>query len=103
MTLPSADWLAALAEMNAAVAAALAGLDAYESRWPDSPAVVRTGASPDQLESRLSGWDDRLAAAGRMAESLEREFAAGAAAVGRWGEAFSAWRERIQQPADQPT
>ena len=103
MTLPTADWLAALAEMDAAVAAALAGLDAFDTRWPDFPTVVRGESPPDQLESRLSGWDDRLVAAGRMAEELEREFAAGATALAQWGETFSAWRDRIQQPADQPT
>jgi len=98
MILPTADWLAALAEMDAAVASALAGLDAFEARWPEPPVEVR--ASPlDSLEARLSGWDDRLIAAGRLAEGLEREFAEGAAAAGRWAEAFTDWRGRIQQPA----
>lgn len=103
MTLPTADWLAALAEMDAAVTTALAGLDAFEARWPDAAVPVRAESPLDQLEARLSGWDERLVAAGRLAEGLEREFAEGAAAGGRWGEAFTAWRGRIQQPADQPT
>ncbi|HYH66442.1 MAG TPA: hypothetical protein VD866_17245 [Urbifossiella sp.] len=102
MTLPTADWLAALDEMDVAVASALAGLDEFEARWPDPPVEAR--ASPlDSLEARLSGWDERLVAAGRLAEGLEREFAEGAAAAGRWVEAFTEWRGRIQQPADQPT
>jgi hypothetical protein len=103
MTLPTADWLAALAEMDAAVTAALTGLDAFEARWPDAPLSVRSESPLVQLETRLSGWDDRLVAAARLADGLEREFAEGAAAVGQWGEAFTAWRGRIQQPADSPT
>lgn len=102
MTLPTADWLTALAEMDAAVAAALTGLDGFVARWPDEPARVE--ASPtEQIEARLSGWDERLVAAGRLAEGLERDFAAGAADVERWIVSFTAWRERIQQPTDQPT
>lgn len=103
MTLPTADWLAALAEMDAAITTALAGLDAFEARWPDTPVSVRTDSPLEKLEARLSGWDERLVAAGRLAEGLERQFADGAALVGRWGEAFTTWRDRIQQPADQPT
>ena len=102
MTLPTADWLAALAEMDAAVATALADLDAFESRWPEVPAAV-SASHVEQIEARLTGWDERLVAAGRLAEGLERELSAGAAAVVRWGVAFTAWRERIQQPTDQPT
>ena len=102
MTLPTADWLTALAEMDAAVAAALAGLGEFEARWPDTPAPVSASAA-ELIEARLSGWDAPLVAAGRLAEGLEREFAEGAAAVERWDESFTAWRNRIQQPADQPT
>lgn len=103
MTLPTTDWLAALAEMDAAVSTALAGLDAFEARWPDPPPAVPTATPPDQLEARLTGWDDRLLAAGRLAEGLEREFAEGAAALGSWGASFTAWRWRIQQPAGHRT
>jgi hypothetical protein len=103
MTLPTADWLAALAEMDAAVSTALDGLAAFEARWPDPPPAAPAASPLDQLEARLTGWDDRLLAAGRLAGGLEREFAEGAAALGSWGESFTAWRERIQQPADTPT
>ncbi|QDU20910.1 hypothetical protein [Urbifossiella limnaea] len=99
MTLPTADWLAALAEMDAAVATALAELDAFEARWPDAPPLP-TQSPLEALEARLTGWDERLVAAGRLAEGLERQFADGAAAVGRWNEAFTTWRGRIQQPAE---
>jgi hypothetical protein len=103
MTLPTADWLAALAEMDDAIATALAGLDAHEARWPDPAPVPRGEAPLGELEARLTGWDESLVAAARVAEGLEREFADQAAGVGRWTEAFTGWRERIQQPADQPT
>ncbi|MFO0798734.1 MAG: hypothetical protein U0804_14775 [Gemmataceae bacterium] len=99
MTLPTADWLAALAEMDAAVASALAELDAFELRWPDS-APLPTQSPSEALEARLTGWDERLEAAGRLAEGLERQFADGSAALGRWNEAFTTWQGRIQQPAE---
>ena len=102
MTLPTADWLAALADMDAAATAALAGLDDYEARWPDPPAGPREATPLAQLEAKLAGWDERLVAAARLAEGLEREFADQAAAVERWAGAFSGWRERIQQPAGPP-
>jgi hypothetical protein len=103
MTLPTADWLAALADMDAAVAAALAGLDGYEARWPDPPLAAREATPLGQLEAKLAGWDDRLVAAGRLAEGLERGFAEQAAAVDRWAEAFTGWRGRIQQPPGSST
>jgi hypothetical protein len=102
MTLPTADWLAALADMDAAVAAALAGLDAYEARWPDPPAGPWEATPLAQLEAKLAGWDERLVAAGRLAEGLEQGFAEQAAAVERWAGAFTGWRERIQQPTESP-
>ncbi len=99
MTLPTADWLAALAEMDVALAAAVVGLDAYEARWPE-PQPARSGESPPrELEVRLATWDERLLAAGRLAEELERGFAEQTAAVGRWREAFTTWQRAIQQPA----
>lgn len=100
MPLPTADWLAALADMDAALAAARAGLDAYEARWPHPPAAVRAEA-PGSVEERLARWDEQLAAAARLAEVLEREFAEQDAAVGRWRAAFTGWRGAIQQPAAQ--
>lgn len=96
--LPTADWLAALADMDAAVAAALIGLDGYEARWPDPP--PRPADTPlHDLAARLDGWDERLRAAGRLAEGLEREFADRAAGVAAWQQAFTTWRAGIQQPA----
>jgi hypothetical protein len=100
MPLPTADWLAALADMDAALADALAGLDAYEARWPDQLAATGGEVTPlGDVEERLSQWDERLGDAGRLAEGLEREFAEQDAAVGRWREAFTGWRGAIQQPA----
>jgi hypothetical protein len=102
MTLPTADWLAALADMDAAVAAALSGLDAYESRWPDPPPGPREATPLAQLEAKLAGWDERLVTAARLAEGLEREFVERAAVVGRWAGSFTGWWGRIQQPAESP-
>ena len=102
MTLPTADWLVALADMDAAVAAALSGLDAHAARWPDPPDGPREATPLAQLEAKLAGWDERLVAAARLAEGLEREFAEQAAAVGRWAGAFTGWRQRIQQPTEPP-
>ncbi|HEX4609054.1 MAG TPA: hypothetical protein VH092_12680 [Urbifossiella sp.] len=101
--LPTADWLAALDEMDAAVSAALAGVEGREGERTEIPHA--TGA-PGPLvgpEARLAGWDDRLAAAGRLAERLEQDFAARAGALERWRQAFSDWRAGIQQPADTPS
>lgn len=100
MPLPTADWLAALADMDATLAAALVGLDAYEARWPGRPVAGAGEVTPlGGVEERLSRWDEQLSAAARLAEGLEREFAEQDAAVGRWRAAFTGWRGAIQQPA----
>lgn len=101
MTLPTADWLAALSEMDEAVASALVALDGFEARWPDTP-VAQCALTADTMDARLSGWDERLIAASRLAEELERDFAASATALGQWGKAYTGWRERIQQTTVQP-
>ncbi|MBN9521162.1 hypothetical protein J0H58_22020 [bacterium] len=99
MTLPTADWLAALADMDAALAAAVAGLDAYEARWPEPPPGRGEESPPREFEQKLATWGERLLAAGRLAEELERGFAEQTSAVGRWREAFTTWQRAIQQPA----
>ena len=101
--LPTADWLAALADMDGAITAALAAIDAHAERWPDPPAAAREESPLARLEARLAGWDERLVAAGRLAEGLDRELGERAAAVGRWREEFTGWRGRIQQPAGPPS
>lgn len=93
-TLPTADWLAALADMDAAVATARAALDAYDARWPDTPVHPITPVD----DAALTGWTDRVAAAGQLAADMERDLAEQEAAVGRWREAFTRWRADIQQP-----
>lgn len=101
--LPTADWLAALADMDGAIATAIAALDAHAERWPDPPAAARNESPLARLEAKLAGWDERLVAAGRLAEGLELDLADRAAAVGRWREAFTGLRGRIQQPAGPPS
>jgi hypothetical protein len=103
MTLPTRDWLAALADMDAALTAAATALDDYETRYPALPTETHAPVPLADLEDRLTGWDDRLVAAGRLAEGLEREFAEQAEAVGRWVEAFDGWRGGIQQRTSPPT
>jgi hypothetical protein len=95
-TLPTAAWLAALADMDAAVAAARAALDDSAARWPDEPVHPITRID----DAALTGWTDRVAAAGRLAADLERDLAEQEAAVGRWRGAFTRWRADIQQPPD---
>jgi hypothetical protein len=99
--LPIAEWQAALAEMEAALAAALGALDRAE----DGPPAEVTADHPvgeslaDRLEGRLREWDARLAAAAELAASAERELDDRGAAVGRWQGLVTGWRELIQRGA----
>lgn len=113
--LPIADWLAALAEIESGLAAAVSALDRYQTdraeAFADVPAQPEaTGESLlGRLEERLREWDARLSAAAELAASAERELADREAAVGRWQGLVTGWSEVIQRgsgpatPAGGPT
>lgn len=102
--LPIADWQASLDEMEAALGATLSTLDRYQEGWASLLAEQRPapGEAADRagLEERLQEWDARLAAAAELAAAVERELNDREAAVWRWQELFTGWRDRIQQGAE---
>ncbi|MDB5306650.1 MAG: hypothetical protein JWO38_852 [Gemmataceae bacterium] len=100
--LPIADWRAALAGMETALAATLAGLDRYQTGWEGllgqpAPAGEEVESPLTRLQDRLTAWDDRLTAAGELAAAVEHQLASAETAVGRWQERFTGWREMVQQ------
>jgi hypothetical protein len=114
--LPITDWLAALAEMESGLTAAVSALDRYQtdcaSAFGDGPpqSVPPAGESLlGRMEERLREWDARLAAAAELAASAERELDDREAAVGRWQGLVTGWSEVIQRgsgptmPAGGPT
>src|SRR5438270_9663767 len=105
-SLPIADWLTALAQIETALGSAVADLDRYQAEWTGVLAEPRAAANPAagddrtaRLEDRLRGWDARLTAAEELAASVERQLDEPAAAVARWQQMFAGWRELIQQGA----
>src|SRR5581483_9651879 len=102
--LPIADWLAALAEMEAGLAAAVASLDRYQTDWvavladaPPQPGPPAGESLLGRLEGRLREWDARLLAAAEVAASAGRELDDREAAFGRWQELVTGWSEVIQR------
>jgi hypothetical protein len=100
--LPIADWLAALTEMEAGLAAAVSMLDRHQVDWPgvltDVPPEPAAGESLlGQLVERLREWDARLAAAAELAASAERGLDGREAAVGRLHALVTGWSEVIQR------
>src|SRR5438045_2525743 len=102
MTLPIADWQAALDGMESALLNTLAALDRYQATW----AAVLTTPAPrallpvgdlDRTEGRLAAWDERLKAAAELAESAGKHLDDREAAVGRWRELFADWQRVIQR------
>ena len=93
---------AALAAVEEAVAAFTASLDDYERRFAGVLAgpVGTTGSRPavGPRDDPAAGWDERIAAATRQANAIERELADGQSAWGQWREAFTAWEASVQQP-----
>lgn len=106
--LPIADWLTALAEMEAGLAAAVAALDRHQGEWAavlaDAPPRPPAGdALLGTLEERLHRWDARLTAAADLAASAERELHDREAAVGRWQGLVAGWAGVIQRGAGPAT
>jgi hypothetical protein len=102
--LPIADWQAALAEMEAALAATLAALErlppADATPGPVPPATEGPDELVDRLERRLRAWDARLGAAAGVTTTVERELADREAAIARWQELFTRWHQVIQQEVE---
>ena len=98
-----ADWQASLAEMETALGATLAALDRYQAGWAallaEQPPTPNRNAARTGLEGWLQEWDARLAAAAELTAAVEQELNDREAAVGRWQELFTGWRDRIQQGA----
>lgn len=106
--LPLADWQASLDEMETTLTATLAALDNYQTGWQhvlaeSPPEFPRHGGLLERLDLRLREWDARLAAAAELAASVERELNDREAAVGRWQESFTGWREVIQRGGEPHT
>jgi hypothetical protein len=99
--LPTADWIASLDRMTAALDRSLADLDRYQSEWAPVTERPATATPPEllltRLEGRLAQWDARLTAATELAATVERQLDDREAAVGRWQEVFVRWQELIQQ------
>jgi hypothetical protein len=99
--LPIADWHASLTTMETALQAMLATLDHYQEGWQhllaeSLPATCGSARLLDSLDSRLSAWDSRLAAAAELAASVERQFQDRTNMVGRWQSLYADWQQLIQ-------
>lgn len=101
MSLPTAEWTAALNRMTESIDRNLVELDRHRHEWApvtDTPAAV---TPPDMLlawlERRLGQWDARLTASAELAATVEKQLDEREAAVGRWQSMFSRWRELVEQ------
>ncbi|HUR55726.1 MAG TPA: hypothetical protein VMZ71_16430 [Gemmataceae bacterium] len=102
MTLPIADWQAALDGMETALLNTLASLDRYQATWSavlssPAPRALLPVGDADRAEDRLRAWDERLGAAAELAESVSQQLDDREAAVGRWRELFADWQRVIQR------
>ncbi|MCE9562997.1 MAG: hypothetical protein K8U57_13220 [Planctomycetes bacterium] len=101
MSLPTAEWTAALDRMNDAITRSLADLERHRTEWApvtDTPAeVTQPGMLLAWLERRLGQWDARLTASAELAATVEKQLDEREAAVGRWQEMFGKWRDLIEQ------
>jgi hypothetical protein len=106
MTLPTADWTAALDRMSATAERTLAELLRHQAEWSPVIDVPTTATTPDLLlawlERRLVQWDARLTAAAELAATVEAQLDQGEAAVGRWTEVFVRWRDLIERGVADP-
>jgi hypothetical protein len=101
MSLPIAEWTAALDRMNDAITRNLVELDRHRTEWApvtDTPAAVTPpGMLLAWLERRLGQWDARLTASAELAATVEKQLDEREAAVGQWQEMFGRWRDLIEQ------
>lgn len=101
--LPIAEWQESLSRIEATLADTVAALDGYEMRWANHNMEPKTAMTPvpgaaEQLIARLRDWDQRLAAAAELGQSVEQQLSQGEAAVSRWRERFEAWQVLIASP-----
>lgn len=100
MSLPTAEWTAALDRMAAAVDQSLRDLDRHREGWAAVTDTPAKAAPPDLmtwLETRLGQWDARLTAAADLAATVERQLGEREAVVGRWAETFGRWQKLVEQ------
>ena len=99
MTLPIANWQAALDSMDAALTRTLAALDRYHAAWAAVLSEPLRALLPvgDVAEDQLRAWDERLSAAAELAASVSKQLDEREAAVGRWRELFADWHGVIQR------
>jgi hypothetical protein len=87
--MPTADWPAALADIDRAAAVALAGLDEYEARWRDAPtAGGPAGEFVVPPSDADADWGEHLRAVADLAESADRDLAGRADLISRWRESL---------------
>jgi len=95
----AAEWRTTLGDIERAVRDCLTALDRYESAFaeqllPDEPARGSAADPADPADPGGGrGWDEKLAAAGRSADEVERLLAEQEAVWGRWREALAGWRQ----------
>lgn len=102
MSLPIADWQAALDGMDAALRRTLHALDEYHAAWSDvlstpAPRHLLPVGDVGRTEERLNAWDERLKAAAELAESVGKHLEDREAAVGRWRALVGEWEQVIQR------
>lgn len=102
MTLPIADWQAALDRMETSLRRTVEALDEYHAKWADAlsapaPRALLPVGDVGRTEDRLNAWDERLRAAAELAESVGKQLDEREAAVGRWRAVFAEWERVIQR------
>lgn len=105
MSLPTAEWTAALDRMTAAIDTSLRDLDRHHRDWAAVTDAPAKAAPPDLvtwLETRLGQWDARLTAAADLAATVERQLEEGEGVVGRWTATFDRWQELVKQRVSAP-
>ncbi|WP_439631114.1 hypothetical protein [Gemmata sp.] len=106
MSLPTAEWTAALDRMAAALDQTLGDLDRHREGWAAVTDTPARAAPPDLmtwLETRLGQWDARLTAAADLAATVEGQLGEREAVVGRWAETFGRWQKLVEQGAGAPS
>jgi hypothetical protein len=102
MTLPIADWQAALDRMDASLRRTVEALDEYHAKWAEAlsspaPRALLPVGDAGRTEDRLNAWDERLKAAAELAASVGKQLEDREAAVGRWRALFAEWQGGIQR------
>jgi hypothetical protein len=101
VTLPIADWLTSLDEMEGVLGKTLEALDRYEQTcagWLTEPTREDPGpANLVRLEDRLEQWDTRLASAAELVATIRDDLDGHEASLTGWQDRLVAWRGLIEQ------